>query len=175
MKKAAVLAIILSLVATPAHALSETQRGAISQNCGSLQQSLKQLQVSDSRTRVYLGSIYETIISDYMLPLSIRIAASNWSLDTNGVKLSTQHSDFSVSRSSFSATYIKYQRSLEELVSFDCLTDPDGFYEKLENVREERADLAALVAQMRAKLETHQETVKSLAENLETEEAEDGE
>ena len=156
-------------------ALSETQRGRISQNCGSIQQSLRQLQVADSRTRVYLGSIYETVLSDYLTPLATRVANNNLSLNTFGASLITQQSDFSVSRSSFSSTYISYQRALEELVDYDCRTDPDGFYEKLEAVREQRADLAALVAQIRAKLTTHQTTVQSLRNQLSADEAVDDE
>lgn len=162
--------IWLSWATNSAAALSETQRGVISQNCGSIRQSLKQLQVADSRTRVYLGSIYETMLSDYLDPLATRINNNNLSLTDNGASLLTQESDFTVSRNSFSSTYVAYQRALEELADYDCLSDPDGFYEQLESVREQRADLAALVAQMRTKVDTHVETVQALVNQLSTEE-----
>lgn len=152
----------------PASALNETQRGLISQNCGSIRQSLKQLQVSDSRTRVYLGSIYETILSDYMAPLVTSINNNNLISNTTSAII-TQQSDFSVSRSNFSSTYIEYQRTLESLVNYDCMSDPDGFYEKLESAREQRADLEAIVAQMRTKLDTHISTIKTLINELENE------
>ena len=160
------------VVVRPTLALSETERGRISQNCGSIQQSLRQLQVADSRTRVYLGSIYEVILSDFMSPLATRIANNGLSVSESGSDLIMQESDFSVSRSSFSSSYIDYQRALEGLVNYDCRMDPDGFYERLESVREQRADLAALVAQMRAKLDAHLASVHGLSQDL-TEEASD--
>ena len=166
-----VLPLVTVVSSRRAVALSETQRGVISQNCGSIQQSLRQLQVADSRTRVYLGSIYEVILSDYMSPLATRVANNNLSLNTHGADLITQQSDFAVSRSSFSTSYIEYQRALEGLVAFDCRMDPDGFYARLESVREQRADLAALVAQMRTKLEAHVDSVQALSDDLEQETA----
>lgn len=160
------LPVVTLMRVQAAVALSETQRGIISQNCGSIQQSLRQLQVADSRTRVYLGSIYETILSDFMTPLATRVASNGLSLEGYGADLVTQQSDFSVSRSSFSTSYIEYQRALEGLVNYNCQTDPDGFYERLETVREQRADLAALVAQIRTKLDTHKQTVRSFGDKL---------
>lgn len=160
------LPVVTFMRTQTAVALSEAQRGIISQNCGSIQQSLRQLQVADSRTRVYLGSIYETILSDFMTPLATRVASNGLSLEGYGADLVTQQSDFSVSRGSFSTSYIEYQRALEGLVNYNCQTDPDGFYERLETVREQRADLAALVAQIRTKLDTHKQTVRSFSEEL---------
>ena len=145
------LPVVTFMRTQTAVALSEAQRGIISQNCGSIQQSLRQLQVADSRTRVYLGSIYETILSDFMTPLATRVASNGLSLEGRG---------------SFSTSYIEYQRALEGLVNYNCQTDPDGFYERLEAVREQRADLAALVAQIRTKLDTHKQTVRSFSEEL---------
>ena len=78
------LPVVTFMRAQTAIALSESQRGIISQNCGSIQQSLRQLQVADSRTRVYLGSIYETILSDFMTPLATRVASNGLSLEGYG-------------------------------------------------------------------------------------------
>lgn len=151
---------------TPAQALTDDQRGAISQNCGTIRQSLHQLQRTDSRTRVYLGTSYETIISSFMNPLVTR-------LDRNGspsATLAATTSEFTATRNDFAQTFTDYQKSLEGLVNYDCQSDPDGFYDKLQSTRSERATLNQITIQLRSLISQQVDNVKHLQESLQDEE-----
>lgn len=128
--------IILALaLAFPVEGLSEAQTTAISQNCAMMQQSLRQLQRVDSRTRTYLGTTYETILNKFIIPLNLRLVKNN--LPTN-VQL---QADFIADQNDFKNAYTDYMRELEGLIATDCRAHPEEFYSKLENVRGRRAYL----------------------------------
>lgn len=165
-KNTTLFAIIVSVFAvistTPTSALTDEQRGTISQNCGTIHQSLHQLQRVDSRTRVYLGTSYETILSSFMTPLVTR-------LDKNGTpsdSLTATATEFTTTRGDFAQTFTEYQKSLEELVNYDCQSDPDGFYAKLQATRSERANLNQITIQLRALITQQVTNVKQLGESL---------
>jgi len=124
--------------------LSEERRGLISQNCGTLRQSLKQLQRSDSRARTYFGAIYETVSSKFLTPLNLRLVKNNLS----SVSLIEVQTSLAEERKTFAADFIDYSKSLEELISIDCRLEPDQFYAKLLSTRKKRAivdaDLSSL-------------------------------
>ena len=118
--------------------LSEEKRGLISQNCGTIRQSLKNLQRSDSRARTYFGAIYETVSSEYLTPLNIRLVKD----DMSSVSLINAQSKLADLRTKFSDNFINYSKSLEELIAHDCRLDPDGFYDKLVSTRKKREKVA---------------------------------
>lgn len=149
--RALVLAVTVATfgLALPAHAeettgetaksaLSEERRGSISQNCGTIRQSLKRLQYSDSRARTYFGAIYETVASKYITPLNVRLVKN----DLSSSSLISLQSKIASARSDFSADFIDYSKSLEELISLDCRLEPDDFYAHLRTTREKRAKVA---------------------------------
>ncbi|MBR3180988.1 hypothetical protein IKF63_02835 [Candidatus Saccharibacteria bacterium] len=119
--------------------LSEEKRGLISQNCGTIRQSLKNLQRADSRARIYFGSIYETVSSKYVTPLNLRLVKNNIS----SVPMINLQTSLANSRSKFSADFIDYSKSLEELIVLDCRLNPDSFYEKLLETRKKREFVAS--------------------------------
>lgn len=127
--------ILIALFSTPVEGISELQRGAISQNCATIQQALGQLQKVDSRTRTYLGTTYETIANRFITPLNLRLVKNN--LPT----LSSIQADFSLEQVKFRNAYTDYMRELETLIVMDCTTKPDEFYGRLVIVREKRAIL----------------------------------
>ena len=95
MKKTAVLLVVaFSLVSLNAFAvtdgaektekteISSAKKSAIVKNCEIMQQDLKNLQRIDSRTRVYLGRYYESILTKYITPLNVRLVENSLSSDT---------------------------------------------------------------------------------------------
>ena len=75
-----VVAILaMSLVAIPVQAISEAQENAIVEHCSAIRSSLKDLQRADSRTRVYLGSYYDEILTNFITPLNMRLVENNLS------------------------------------------------------------------------------------------------
>lgn len=167
MKPATITPAILSLIVSAsfsiisppsASALTDLQNGAISQNCASIQNSLKSLQKADSRTRVLLGSTYQTIFTNFVTPLNLRLVRHG---QPNSDLIEIQ-SDFIDSRTKFSKNFIKYSQSLEQLISIDCKNEPEKFYQKLEQTRKLRAKVQNSVQQIHQLLSRHLSIVETL-------------
>lgn len=115
--------------------LTDEQRGTIVDHCDAMKDNLKLLQRTDSRARVYLGRYYETILTNFITPLNVRLVDNNLS---NAALIDNQ-ANFSSRRTRFVNDYISYQQELEELVNTDCKNNPDEFYENLLDARATRA------------------------------------
>lgn len=144
----------------PAAALSNEQLGAISQNCGTIRQSLERLEKSDSRMRTHLGAIYETVLGKFITPLNLRLV--NNSLPT----FSTLQTDFVIEQTTFKSAYTDYMRELEGLIATDCKAHPDEFYNKLLTVRQRRSSLQKSVEKLLKLVDTQYESVMQLKESL---------
>ena len=142
--------------------LSSKKRDQISENCGSIRQSLKLLQRSDARTRTYYGAIYETALSKYITPLNLRLVKN----DLSSVALINLQTALATSRSNFSADYIDYSKSLEELIAIDCRLEPEAFYNKLVSTREKREVLQDDVKTISTLLTNSVKSVEIIKENL---------
>lgn len=114
--------------------LTENQKTTIMDHCDTIKDSLKSLQRVDSRTRVYLGRYYETILSNFITPLNLRLVENNIS-DT---RLIENQTNFANRRTRFVNDFIVYQQALEETLKVDCKNEPVRFYDKLVSAREKR-------------------------------------
>lgn len=142
--------------------LNDTERGNISMNCASIQTSLKNVQRNDSKTRVILGTNYQTLLSNYISPLNIRLIKNNL---PDSILISIQ-SEAITSRNSFTNLFVTYSQRLESLISIDCKNQPDTFYSELENVRFLRSQLEESVNKVNTALSNHLKTVNQLREKL---------
>ena len=126
-------------------AMSSEKSGAISQHCATIKQSLKSLQKTDARSRSYLGSIYETIITKFIAPMNLRL------IDTGqpNANLTDLHSVILNVRKEFTQNYTSYSQALEDLLATNCQTDPEGFYQKLIDTRQKRAEVSSLTTSLR--------------------------
>lgn len=157
----AVAALVLTcLFSTPVEGISELQRGAISQNCATIKQTLGQLQKVDSRTRSYLGTTYETITNRFITPLNLRLVKNN--LPT----LSSIQTDFSIEQAKFRNAYTDYMRELETLIVMDCTNKPDEFYGRLVITREKRAILREATVKLAALADKQYTAVEELRSKL---------
>ena len=152
------------LAATPltVFALTPDQEGAISVHCESIRQTLKTVQHEDSRTRVYFGGYYETILNKFIVPLNLRLVKNNLA----DINLSTNQATFATDKINFNDNFIDYQKSLEELINIDCKNNPADFYNKLTLVREKRATMRQDIANLRRSIDTHINIVGELKGNL---------
>ena len=114
--------------------ITDEQKTTIVDHCDAIKNDLKLLQRTDSRTRVYLGRYYETILVNFITPLNLRLVENNIS----NTKLLDNQTNFATRRTNFVNDYIVYQQVLEELVNIDCKNEPVKFYEKLVVAREKR-------------------------------------
>lgn len=142
--------------------LSDEQKGAISQSCGTIKQTLKTLQRTDSRTRSFLGASYETFLSSYITPLNISIVKAGRS----DVTISALNANLIEKRQNFVSEFTSYSQSLDALINIDCQNDPESFYEKLKDTREKRTKLEATVKAIRTNLVNHYTAVKKFQEQL---------
>lgn len=162
MKPVVIAIIVLSLASSifpsTASALTDLQNGAISQNCASIQSSLKSLQKADSRTRVLLGSTYQTLFTNFITPLNLRLVRHS---QPNSDLIEIQ-SDFTELRTKFSKNFIKYSQSLEQLISIDCKNEPEKFYQTLSQTRKLRAKVQDSVQKIHQLLSRHLSATKTL-------------
>lgn len=117
--------------------LTETQKNTIIDHCDTIKDSLKSLQRVDSRTRVYLGRYYETILTNFITPLNLRLVENNIS----NTRLLDNQANFAAKRGNFVNDFISYQQALEETINVDCKKEPVRFYEKLTVAREKRKNV----------------------------------
>lgn len=146
----------------PVGAISKTEAKLVSDHCTAIRDNLKTLQKMDARVRVYLGSYYEAILSNFITPLNVRLVENNLS---NGDLVENQN-DFADARALFSSDFIKYQRGLEELVGMNCKDEPEAFYNKLEIVRQKRKIMEQDVLKMREVISWHIRLVNELKGKL---------
>lgn len=119
--------------------LTPEQSEAVSQNCSNIKQSLSKLEYADLRTRTYLGSAYEAIAGRFITPLNLRLVKNG----LPSTELFKIQNDFTSAQAEFRDGYVSYMKEMEVLVAVDCTTNPQGFYDHLEVVRERRKDLQA--------------------------------
>lgn len=143
-------------------AISASQQKSISANCEQIKTNLKTLQKTDAKTRVTLGSYYETIQARFITPLNVRLVENNLST----ASFVENQNKFAEARTTFASDYIKYQQYLEELVSIDCKSEPDKFYEKLESVRRRRQTMEQDVLKLRTLISDHIKLVNNLKGKL---------
>ena len=138
--------------------ITDTQRTTIVDHCDTMKDSLKSLQRVDSRTRVYLGRYYETILSNFITPLNLRLVENNISVP----KLLENQTNFANNRNEFVADFIIYQQALEELVHINCKSEPDRFYEILKVAQERRKVVNKDVTKLRSLTDEQVKLVEEL-------------
>lgn len=147
----AVFLAVALVIPVNAAELSDDQKGVISQNCNSIKSSLKSLQKSDSRVRVLLGTSYQTILTNFLTPLNLRLVKDNHPSSA----LSTIQTDMAAERNVFQDQFIKYSQHLEELIASDCQKSPEDFYAKLKATRTQREVLNRSATRLKSLIDKH--------------------
>ena len=138
--------------------VSDTQKNIIMDHCDTMKDNLKSLQKVDSRTRVYLGRYYETILTNFITPLNLRLVENNIS----NTKLLDNQTNFAAKRNNFVSDFIVYQQALEELINVNCKAEPTRFYEKLLSAREKRKTVNKDVSKLKAMTDEQKKLVEEL-------------
>ncbi len=142
--------------------LTNEERDAVVQNCSNIKQSLAKLQHSDSRTRTYLGTAYESINGRFITPLNLRLVKNN----IPSAELFQVQSKFAAAQADFRGDYIDYMRELESLITVDCVLQPQEFYDKLEIVRDKRAKLRSDTQELAELAQEQYKSVEELQKSL---------
>jgi hypothetical protein len=139
---------------------SDDQLAHVRNNCGSIKASLQRLQIADSNQRAYLGNVFETAINGFFTPLNVRLVK-------NGIaspELVNSQSIFTSAKTTFTADYITYAKSLDTLLKVDCASDPRAFLDQLAQARRDRQAISASTSKLIDQLGQHRSQVKSLQE-----------
>ena len=166
MRKTA-FAVAIVLVATAvnpisARALGDEQKGLISTNCSSIKLQLKRIQKDDARNRVHLGAQYESISTNLMMNLNLRLVKNNRA----SAEIAEQQTTFMSERDRFKNDYIGYSQELEKLINIDCKSEPQKFYTQLQKTRRKREDIDASVKRLNEIIAKHRQSVEGLKEGL---------
>lgn len=153
---------LMILWTSPVEAISAVQKDAIVNRCETIREELRDLQHVDSRTRVYLGRYYETILTKFITPLNVRLTENMLSTDS----FVNNQNGFVKARTNFTIDFIEYQKGLEDLVAINCKTEPEKFYEKLVAVREKRQIVASDTAKLKKLVNEQLVLVTALKEKL---------
>ncbi|MBQ2638983.1 hypothetical protein IJF91_02885 [Candidatus Saccharibacteria bacterium] len=114
--------------------IPEEKLSNIETNCASIKESLKRTQNADKNTRISLGRTYQTLLTDFITPLNVRLMKNNRFDST----LADLQLNFSNDRDTFNQAYIEYSKAFEILLSIDCRNEPTRFYRQLEEARTKR-------------------------------------
>jgi hypothetical protein len=159
-----VASLILSpLSTTNAIDLDDDRIGAISQNCSIIKERLRRIESAGARSRVYLGTQYESIYSGLMSNLSLRLMR-------NGIAnqdIADQQATFKSERERFRNDFIGYSQELKNLIAMDCRNNPQDFYRQLEKTRTKREDITKSIRRMNDIIKEHRETVIGLRNKTE--------
>ncbi len=142
--------------------ISQVKLDLISDHCDSIREKLKNIQKNDARARVYLGAHYETILSNYITKLNLKLVEKS----VSNSELIENQNKYAKAKATFSDDYIKYQKDLEELVAMDCKSDAKAFYEKLSSVRKKREVMVQDTLRLSKYISEHKKLVGELRGRL---------
>ena len=148
---AVVIGVMVVSGMKPAMAVSEAQETVIKERCESIKDNLKEVQRADARMRVYLGGLYDEIITNFITPLNVRLVENNLSTP----ELVENQNKIVDTKTLFVNDFVSYQQGLEELVLMNCKNDPGEFYNKLDKVRQKRKIVEQDTLRMRTLISNH--------------------
>ena len=158
------LAVVLSAIPSYAedNKASEATLSDISLNCSSIKLQLERIQKEDSRQRVHLGAQYETISSNLMQNLNLRLVRNNLA----NADLSIQQTSFYSERERFKNDFVSYSQEMDKLIAIDCRTKPDKFYEQLQLVRWKRSVIQSDTVRLKDAVKKHYNSVNAYKDEL---------
>ena len=145
------IGLMVASVPVSVSAVSESQTTAVKEHCDALRENLKEVQKDDARARVYLGGFYEEILTNYIMPLNVRLVENNLSTP----ELVENQNKIADTRTLFNNDFVSYQQNLEELVTMNCREEPGDFYDKLVKVRQKRKIVEQDTLKMRNLISEH--------------------
>ncbi|MBP5656156.1 hypothetical protein J6X15_01060 [Candidatus Saccharibacteria bacterium] len=158
---AAVIVVFSSSTAT-AIKLDENRIGAISQNCSIIRERLRRIESAGAKSRVYLGTQYESVYSGLMSNFSLRLMR-------NGIAkqdIADQQAAFESERERFRNDFIGYSQELQTLISMDCRNEPEKFYQQLELTRTKREDIAKSINRLNEIIAKHRKSILDIRADL---------
>ena len=157
-------ALIVTFSPTTANAikLDENRIGAISQNCPVIKERLRHIESAGAKSRVYLGTQYESVYTGLMTNFSLRLMR-------NGIanqEIADQQAAFQSERERFRNDFIGYSQELQTLIAMDCKKEPEKFYNQLEITRAKREDITKSINRMNELITKHRRSILDIRSEL---------
>ena len=143
--------------------ISSEKLEGIEMDCQSIKSSLKRIQNIDKNTRISIGRSYQTILTNFITPLNVRLVKNN----KYNNELASIQNRFVEARDKFNRDYISYSQEFETLLSIDCKNESMNFYNQLEKTRGKRSEVAASAKKIREIITEHTNEVEKLKNTFE--------
>ncbi len=137
------------------------QKQLIKIKCSNIKTQIQKINLNDSLTRVNYGQMYESIITDLMVPVNTRLIVNRYSDKTD--LLVKQTSKFEKSVIEFRQDYNDYQSQMEKLTKTDCQQSTDQFYDYLVEAQQKRAKIHQKTEQLEQQYQAYQALFKEIA------------
>jgi hypothetical protein len=153
----AIMAVSIGSKLVPAQAtnLTAQQSQQIVDNCDSLKNTLGQLRLSDTLTRVNMGQQYELVSTRLMDRFNNRVSNNNLKVDI----LRSSSDVYKSYLDTFREDYIKYEESLAVVLRTDCKSQPGGFYNLLMTARYNRSKVYDDVNNMNKQIDKYRSDI----------------
>ena len=158
----AALIVVFSSSTASAIKLDENRIGAISQNCSIIKERLRRIESAGAKSRVYLGTQYESVYSGLMTNFSLRLMR-------NGIAnqdIAAQQAAFQSERERFRNDFVGYSQELQSLIAMDCKKEPEKFYNQLEITRAKREDITKSIHRMDELIIKHRKSILDMRSEL---------
>ena len=158
----AALIVVFSTSTASALELDQNRIGAISQNCSIIRERLRRIESAGAKSRVYLGTQYESVYSGLMSNFSLRLMR-------NGIAnqdIADQQASFASERERFRNDFIGYSQELQTLIDMDCRNEPEKFYKQFEKTRAKREDIAKSIDRMNEIIAKHRRSIVDIRDEL---------
>lgn len=149
---------ILYPVSNPTPFTRDERKSILRQNCTSIIDNLKNLQKTDSRSRVVLGKKYERAINNFIVPLNLSLIKHN-SVRSELIEL---QASITSEREEFNKKFIEYSQNLENLILTDCQSDGENFLDRLESTKQKRVELSEKTKRISELITKHYQSVQKL-------------
>lgn len=161
-----IVAVVVAVLASPfvkaeTAPLDDARLQAVVDQCQNIQRVLLNTQQSDKLARINRGHVYETTLQ-LLVNFNARIVSSKY----DAPDLLTITGDYQSERKKFVETYTKYDDNVASLSVMNCRSQPTEFYERLVEVRAQRAELSASVQAIDQLIERYHNVVKSLRKQV---------
>jgi hypothetical protein len=135
--------------------LSDDHVSHIKNNCQPTSATLTQIRTNDGLVFVNRNQAYFSISDKLIARLNSRLALERY--DT--ASLARIGEDYNAALADFRVTFKRYSDTMTDLVRMDCHRNPVGFYDKVAQAREQRAEVRVVVAKLHDEIEKYREAV----------------
>ncbi|MGV9001420.1 MAG: hypothetical protein ACOH18_00465 [Candidatus Saccharimonadaceae bacterium] len=143
--------------------LTPEQVQQIKANCVSIKNSLNQLHASDALLRVNRGQVYESVASRLMDNFNSRLGIN--SLDNKA--MTTVTTNYRSELNNFRSDYIAYEQKLSAALRVDCVSQPNSFYDTVQEARKLRATVNSDVLKLHRLIDDYRSSVGDFLLNYE--------